>query len=351
MSEHNPARLRRFGITSGLRAFYGELLTYAVVFVVLLYVLHAVDAFDTLYAWSRAHEDWELDEIILAVLSVGTTGFVFVARRWHSEYRDKRAIRKLSEELEQALAAARAADETKSAFLANLSHELRTPLNAINGYAELMEAGFAGPINARYAGYAKNIRESGEHLLSLINDILEVTRAASDSIRLRREPIDLRSLGQRCFRLLGVRAAEQNISLRNLVAADLPPVCADSQRLQQVLTNLIGNAIKFSPAGAEIQLNASFVGDTVVIEVRDFGIGMDPAAVDRATEPFVQLDSGFARNHEGVGLGLALVKRFVELHGGTLDFNTAPGKGTAVFVTLPQPAATAAEQQDTTECL
>lgn len=322
-----------------LRRNSGEVIIYVATFAGLLSVLLAADAFDLLYEWSRAHESWQLDEIILAVCALGFVNFAFVLRRWVLEYRDRRKILQLTVDLRRALKAAKGADEAKSAFLANLSHELRTPLNTINGYAELMESGIMGPIDARYVGYAKDIRESGEHLLSIINGILDLTRVASGALDLKREIFSLDQKVHDCFRALAPLADSKEIELVNAVAADFPPLVADPQRIGQVLASLVDNAIKFSPPDSRVIVSAEQRGFEVAVTVRDQGIGMNPEDLSRAVEPFVQLDSDFSRVQEGAGLGLALVKRLVELHSGSLSFDTAPDRGTAVTFTLPQKQA------------
>ena len=313
-----------------------ELLAFGGVFAVLLSVLLAIDAFDAFYEYSRAHEDWELDEIVVTLCCLGITGFVFVARRWRIEYKDKRAIRELTEDLKHALGAAQSADKAKSAFLAGLSHELRTPLNAINGYAQFIEMGLMGPLAARYSGYGKDIRESGEHLLAIVDDILDMTRIIAGKVTLHPQPLDLRELTETSFRLVAPRAESSGVGLSNGVDPHFPPVMADAQRLKQVLVNLLGNAVKFSPPGAQVAVAARETAAGVVIEVRDQGIGMKPKDVERALEPFTQLDDGLDRGHEGTGLGLAIVKSFVELHGGRLRIDSASGQGTTVTVVLPQ---------------
>jgi signal transduction histidine kinase len=332
-------RTRLIGPVSYLRRNAAELIVYGACFVGLLSVLLAADAFDRLYRWTRLYEDWQVDEIFLALCAMGIVSFFFVLRRWVLEYRDKRKIMRLSAELTEALKAAKSADEAKSTFLATLSHELRTPLNTINGYAELMESGIMGPIDARYVSYARDIRESGEHLLSIINGMLDLTRAASGSLDLQCTSVDPRDLTAASFKVLAAQADAKDIELAYDFSEGFPNIFADPQRLHQVFINLIGNAVKFSPPGSRVTVRGKVLGEAVSIDVSDQGIGMDPKEVWRICEPFVQLESDFDREQEGAGLGLALVKRFVELHGGTLSFETAIGRGTTATVNLPQAAA------------
>ena len=154
---------------------------------------------------------------------------------------------------------------------------------------------------------------------------------------MRLRPVDLYDLVQLCVRLVSPRAAEAGIVLKNRVPLDFPPVVADPQRLRQILINLLSNAVKFSEQGGQVSVAVSAEPAATIIEVCDEGIGMEPQDVEKALQPFVQIDSSLSRDHDGVGLGLALVKRFVDLHNGRLTFDTAPGMGTRVFVTLPQP--------------
>lgn len=320
------------------RGIVVELLIYVAVSVAMFLVLAPIDALERLHSFSRDQEDWELDEAVLAIMIAGFTSFIFVVRRWRIEHKDKLEIEALTDELQQALKSATAANKAKSAFLASLNHELRTPLNAISGYAQLIESGFMGPIDERYAGYAKDIRESGEHLLAIVNDILDITRLEAGKVRLYREKANLFDVTRECFKLLYLRAEKGGIALVNGVPNDLPLIDVDVKRLKQIIINLVGNAVKFAPSGSEVTVTAYTEGEAVVIKVRDQGIGMNQKDLARALEPFVQIDSGLSRNHEGAGLGLAIVKYFVELHGGTLMFDTAPGRGTTVTVTLPQTA-------------
>ncbi|MFN4764733.1 sensor histidine kinase, partial [Gillisia sp. Q332] len=151
-----------------------------------------------------------------------------------------------------------------------------------------------------------------------------------------------------CFKLLYLRAEKGGIALVNGVPNDLPLINVDVKRLKQIIINLVGNAVKFAPRDSQVWVTACTEGEAVVIKVCDQGIGMDPKDLEHALEPFSQIDSGLSRNHEGAGLGLAIVKYFVELHGGTLAFDTAPGRGTTVIVTLPQTATAGSENEGPT---
>ncbi|WP_299616617.1 HAMP domain-containing sensor histidine kinase [Pelagibius sp.] len=315
-----------------------ELVFFSILFAILFAAMVSVEAFELAYEMSRDYEDWELDEIILAFCAIGITGFAFVARRWFVERRDKREIALLSEDLMEALEQAKAADKAKSAFLAGLSHELRTPIVAINGYAHFIESGAMGPVDPRYSNHARSIRESGEHLLAIVNDILDVTRILAGKVELYPQDTDLHALTEECFKFVQGPAQDGEIRLNNAVPAGFPTLSVDGQRFKQVLINLVANAVKFSPSGGEVSVSARAEAGAAVIEVRDQGVGMDPGDAERAMEPFTQLDNELSRSHEGTGLGLAIVKHFVDLHGGSVALDTAPGKGLTAIIILPPSA-------------
>jgi signal transduction histidine kinase len=230
---------------------------------------------------------------------------------------------------------AEASNRVKSEFLANMSHELRTPLNAIIGFSEMIETEVYGPGLPRYRDYAHDIHGAGTHLLSLINDILDISKAEAGKLDLRLEKVDLVGLIQECARLMRGRVAEGDLRL-TLDIASLPPLMIDRLRIKQVLLNLLSNAIKFTPKGGVVSVEAdrNATGD-VVICVRDTGIGIAAEMIPLVFEPFRQIDSTLARRFEGTGLGLPLVKTLVELHDGTVTIESAFGKGTSVFVIFP----------------
>ncbi|MBL8831944.1 MAG: PAS domain S-box protein [Rhodospirillales bacterium] len=238
-------------------------------------------------------------------------------------------------ELHQAKSAAEAASAAKSAFLAVMSHELRTPLNAIIGFAEIIETRMFGPNDDRYFEYAADIRNSGTHLLRLINDILDLSKIAAGRLELIEVPVDVDSLVGATIKLFAANATKAGLD----VAAEIPDpalcVRGDSLRLQQVLMNLVSNAIKFTPAGGRVRVFARRDPDAVRIGVSDTGAGMTPAETRAAMEPFVQLDSRLARRHEGTGLGLSISKELVALHDGELSIASVKGEGTTVTATLP----------------
>jgi len=246
-----------------------------------------------------------------------------------------------------------AANAAKSLFLANMSHELRTPLNAILGFSEIMRDAMLGPLDSRYQNYANDIHRSGGYLLGLISDILDTAKIDAGQMRLEEDRIDLVELVGECERLLLDRAQGGDVSMAYEIGRNLPLIVGDRLRIKQVLLNLLVNAIKFTPAGGKVRLSAAASKERgVSIVIADTGVGMEPASIARALEPFQQLDNRLARRYEGSGLGLPLAKSLVELHGGKLTIESDLGKGTRVHVWLPPerlldeyPAAPAADHR------
>ncbi|HEX2758868.1 MAG TPA: HAMP domain-containing sensor histidine kinase [Rhizomicrobium sp.] len=231
--------------------------------------------------------------------------------------------------------AAEASNRVKSEFLANMSHELRTPLNAIIGFSDIIGAEMFGPHDPRYRNYARDIHGAGKHLLSLINDILDLSKAEAGKMELKVEAQDVEDLIRECARLMRGRADEQDLRMRVSIAP-LPQLLIDRLRVKQILLNLLSNAIKFTPAGGTVSVEAEQdVAGRVTVRVRDTGIGMAPEMIATAFEPFRQIDSKLARQSEGTGLGLALVKMLTELHGGSAEMESMPGAGTCVSVVFP----------------
>lgn len=288
-------------------------------------------------ALRRTGEEFPVELAVNAETLAGRTVF-------NAFVRDITERRKAEHELMLAKEAAETANRAKNEFLATMSHELRTPLNAIIGFADVMANQSMGPLDERYVGYAGYIRSSGDHLLSLINDILDISRVEAGKAALDEEPVDLFEAAETCCRLLRRNADDAGVALVNAVARDAPRLIADPRRLRQILLNLVGNAIKFSPEGATVDIaveepDGSMGGDRgggLVLKVVDRGVGIVPLQIERAFKPFVQLSAGLRRSHDGAGLGLALVKRFVEMHGGAIELDSEPGRGTTALVRFPE---------------
>ena len=245
--------------------------------------------------------------------------------------------RETEEALRRARDEAEYANRSKSEFLANVSHELRTPLNAIIGFSDVVLDGTFGDIgNPRYREYIGDINDSGRHLLELINDILDLSKAEAGRLELSEEEVVIDRLIRQSVRLVRERAERSGIEIGVNLPADLPLVNVDARKLRQVLLNLLSNAVKFTPAGGDVTVLALEIDSGELdITVADTGIGMQADDIDRAFEVFGQVDSALARRFEGTGLGLPLARAIVELHDGKLLINSHPDGGTKVTVRLP----------------
>lgn len=233
--------------------------------------------------------------------------------------------------------AAEAANRAKTQFLAMMSHELRTPLNAILGFSEIIRSEAMGPIGAEdYKEFAKDIYSSGAHLLSLINDLLDLAKVESGVVDLRDEPLDAARLVDDCVRVVAGANAARGVKLKSAPANDLPKLIADKRKLRQIMLNVLSNAAKFTPEGKSVTARVYLGPDSgMVFEVVDEGIGIAEPDIARVLEPFVQIDSDLNRAQEGTGLGLPLAKQLIELHGGQLEIESVLGQGTTVRVRLP----------------
>ena len=231
---------------------------------------------------------------------------------------------------------AEVANRAKTEFLANMSHELRTPLNAVIGFSTLMRDRAWGPLHDKYAEYADLMGEAGSHLLTIVNDILDIARAEAGKLQLNEEDIDLGHLVMQTSRFIRDQAQKAGVEFSIRADERLPGFRGDTVKLRQILLNLLSNAIKFTPAGGQVLLSVNHCADgSVLVEVSDTGIGIAEDKMELALSPFGQIDSRLSRKFEGTGLGLPLTKRLVELHGGILKIVSEVAEGTTVSVLLP----------------
>lgn len=232
--------------------------------------------------------------------------------------------------------AAEIANRSKSEFLANMSHELRTPLNAVIGFAKALEIEIYGPVNARQRDRIGDIGQAGEHLLDLINDILDLSKIEAGEFELDLGDVDIARTIESSLRLIAVRAQDADVQLYSETPQDMPKLYADERILKQMLINLLSNAVKFTLGGGSVVVTVSQSGDGGTrIEVRDTGIGMDGKDIPRALATFAQVDGSMTRRREGTGLGLPLVKAFMALHHGTLEIESELGVGTVARLLFP----------------
>ena len=229
------------------------------------------------------------------------------------------------------------ANRSKSEFLANMSHELRTPLNAIIGFSEIIKDQLFGAVGqAQYVEYAKDIHDSGQLLLSLINDILDMSKIEAGKRALAETVLDVDRIVQSVIRLVAARAKTGKVHLNVQLPKDLPTLYGEDKAVKQIFTNLLTNAIKFTPEGGTVTLSAEVdENNRLEIKVQDTGIGMAPEDIPVALAPFGQIESALSRKHQGTGLGLPLTKALVELHGGTLEIKSLLNVGTTVKVLFP----------------
>jgi signal transduction histidine kinase len=235
-----------------------------------------------------------------------------------------------------AMQAAQAANRAKSEFLANMSHELRTPLNAIMGFSQIIAEETLGPVGTgKYVEYSRDINGSAQHLLAIINDILDLARIEAGKSELNEEPLDPQMLIAACIRVVSERAKNAGVTLcfegKNADFLFL----GDERKMKQIIINLLSNAVKFTLSGGRIDVRWQIVDDRCELTVCDTGIGIGPEDVARVLQPFAQAESGLNRRYEGTGLGLPLTRGLVELHGGSFRLESELGKGTSAIIEFP----------------
>jgi two-component system cell cycle sensor histidine kinase PleC len=241
-----------------------------------------------------------------------------------------------AQQLADLAAHAESANRAKSEFLANMSHELRTPLNAIIGFAEVMQSGLFGALGSeKYAEYCRDIRTSGQYLLAVVSDILDMSRIEAGRVRLAKREVRVALAVEQALKLVSERARAKDLAFKvdGVAGATVP---ADERALQQILVNLLDNAVKFTPQGGRIAVRTRCAGDAINIYVEDAGIGIPKDALSKLGRPFEQAETEFSKSHKGSGLGLAIARSLSELHGGSLRIRSQQGLGTVVMVHLPR---------------
>ena len=300
-------------------------------------------------------EAWQADYRFLRAdgthSEVTDRGFVLrgaggAALRMIGSMRDVTAERRHEQEVRAAHRAAEEANRAKSQFLATMSHEIRTPINAILGYNDLLEVGIAGPLTPPQLGYVEKVKHSGQHLLALVNDILDLSKVEAGEMTVRRERLRLPALLESALELMAPQARAKGVRLIDEDARDAAYL-GDEDRARQVLVNLLSNAVKFTEPGGSVTLRSRAhaepppeaqmvgTGPWVAVEVQDTGIGIPPEQLGRIFEPFVQIDGGHTRRAGGTGLGLAISRRFARLMGGDLTLRSSPGEGSCFVLWLP----------------
>jgi PAS domain S-box-containing protein len=246
-------------------------------------------------------------------------------------------LRESSERISLANAELARATRLKDEFLASMSHELRTPLNAILGLSEALQEEVYGPLTDKQRKSLATIEQSGKHLLELINDILDLSKIESGKMEFQIAPVSVQILCESSLTFVRQQAHQKNIKLNSKIAEELGQIAVDERRIRQVLVNLLSNAVKFTPEGGEVWVEVEPDPEAEILQLRviDTGIGIAPENLDKLFKPFVQLDSRLSRRYAGTGLGLALVRRIVELHGGSISLESEVGKGSRFTVNLP----------------
>ena len=252
-----------------------------------------------------------------------------------AQLRDVSVEQQLRQEAQNRAADARSANDAKSRFLAAASHELRTPLNAILGFSDILLGEYFGKLeNDRQREYVGLVRESGAHLLSVVNTMLDMSKIEAGRYELCLEPFDIASVVRSCEAMLALQAKSKGVSLTSRVQRGLDEVVADQRAIQQILINLVGNAVKFTDAGGAISIDASMRDGVLNLCVSDTGIGIPGDKLETLGQPFVQIQNDYSRRFEGTGLGLSLVKGLVALHGGDFAIASTPGAGTIITMSI-----------------
>jgi two-component system, cell cycle sensor histidine kinase PleC len=290
---------------------------------------------------------------LLMATGVGLFSSYIQETQTRKGYIAHRIIEEKNEITNVLLVEANKANHSKSEFLANMSHELRTPLNAIIGFSDIMDKETFGPVgNARYASYVKDIAGSGHHLLSIINDILDLAKAEANKLTLDEREIDLVQVVAESIRMCEPKAQQNGIAIASKFCAGQVIVRADAKLMLQILLNLVSNAVKFSHEGGAVEVAVELGSDrSLTVAVRDKGIGIPATDIERVLRPFEQVEDSRTRAHGGTGLGLPYAVKLAELHGGALWIESQVNVGTSVMVVLPRERFVALRQAAPGEAL
>jgi len=286
-----------------------------------------------LFEWQCKTKDGQLFWAEISVSAVDIGGYSCIVKT----VRDISERKRLDKQLNIAMQKMSAANEAKSQFLASMSHELRTPLNAIIGFSDLILSQPLGSLDhARYREYIGDIHDSGQHLLALINDVLDLARLDAGKVDVADDRIYLPDLILDACRMVSPQVGEAQLRIVTDLPATLPVLRGDARRIRQIVLNLLSNAVKFTPAGGSISITARETSNGLELSIRDTGIGIAKEDLPAVMKRFGQVDSQVSRKHPGSGLGLPLSKQLVELHGGSISVESTIGVGTAVTITFPR---------------
>jgi signal transduction histidine kinase len=279
------------------------------------------------------HAQHLIDPTLLALLAI----LLYMSAATEGILTEERARRRTEEQLREALLQAETASQAKTDFLANMSHELRTPLTAILGFSESIKNELFGPISpVKYGDYVDQIHASGGHLLAIVNDVLDMSRVAAGETKLDEIDVDLRAAADECLLMLQLRVDKKRLQVRVEFDPALPHVQADRRMVKQMLLNLLSNAVTYTPDGGSVTVTASVTSDRqVAVTVRDTGIGIARADLERIMEPFQIVENPQSRSYQGIGLGLPLARSLIQLHGGDLTLHSEIGIGTTATLAFP----------------
>lgn len=353
---------KKYGLVDTAVVFEPSALFYASTKDVHLPVLNAIDRHvtemrkDLSSVYYRSIKRWTSEEVrfqlptwlkifglaVAAILIMSLLGSVILRRQVNARTRELRQINQEMEqrilertaELADAMQKAQAADQLKSAFLATMSHELRTPLNSIIGFTGILLQELAGPLNDEQRKQLTMVQGSSRHLLSLINDVLDISKIEAGQLVLSFTSFDLRSLIEKTGRLVLPLAEKNVIELRMDISDDVQSIVSDQRRLEQVILNLLNNALKFTEKG-HVLVSCRLQGDNYLLSVSDTGIGMKPEEIPNLFQPFHQIDSGLTRKREGTGLGLSICRKIIDIMGGSITVESTWGQGSSFVVSIP----------------